>query len=291
MKLINYLKLVGIAVSLLTLVACSQEQAPMETSTSTAAEATPISAPIEIEQENASVVEVIQTSIYETAVADPRRPDADVERDAGRKPGQVIEFFEVQPDQRIIDLSSSNGYYTRILSSVVGPDGSVVAQNSGRRVNDERKAMLAEQYEIYDNVELNFETPEQMSLADNSVDAVFLVLSVHHWHYLADEGEVLPMVTKARFENILRMLKPGGVFGLIEHRASDGATREVSDDLHRIPLTILTADVTSVGFVLDAESDIHANHPEDDITEKWGDGNTPRGMTNRITHRYRKPVE
>ncbi len=293
MKLINSLKLVGIAVPLLTLIACSQEQeVPIpETSSNTPAEpARTETTPAQTVQEEISAVETIQSSIYEVGVADPRRPAADVERDAGRKPAQVIEFFDVQPGQRVIDMSSGGGYYTRILSGVVGPEGSVVAQNSGRRVDDERKAALTEQYAVYDNVELNFEAPDQMSLPDNSVDAVFLILSVHHWHYSADEGDVLPMQSKVRYENIFRMLKPGGVFGLIEHRAADDATREVSADLHRIPSAIAIADVTSVGFVLDAESDIHAGHSEDDINAKWGGGNTPRGMTNRITHRYRKPA-
>lgn len=298
MKLINYLKLVGIAVPLLTLIACSQEQAPVqETTSTTAAEPAPAepapveTTPAETVQEESPAVEAVQSSIYEIAVADPRRPDADVERDAGRKPAYVIEFFDVQPGQRVVDMSSGGGYYTRILSSVVGPEGSVVAQNSGSRYDDERKAALAEQYAVYDNVELNFDAPDQMSLPDNSVDAVFLILSVHHWHYSADEGEALPMQSKARYENIYRMLKPGGVFGLIEHRAADDATREVSADLHRIPSPIAIADVTSVGFVLNGESGIHWWHPEDDINAKWGGGNTPRGMTNRITHRYRKPAE
>ena len=102
-----------------------------------------------------------QQSLYEKAVKDPRRPAADVERDAGRKPAQVLEFFNVKPGQRVVDLMSSTGYYTRILSGIVGSEGSVVAQNSGRRYDDERKAALTKQYESYDNIELNFEAPDQ----------------------------------------------------------------------------------------------------------------------------------
>jgi len=77
-------------------------------------------------------------------------------------------------------LSSSTDYYTRTLSALVGSERSVVAQNSGRRYDDERKAALAKQYESYDNIELNFEVPDQIFLPNNSVDAILLVLFVHH---------------------------------------------------------------------------------------------------------------
>jgi predicted methyltransferase len=291
MKRINSLKFAGIVVPLLALIACSQEQAPVsEPSSNTVAEPPLETLPAQIPQEIATVVETIQASIYEAAVADPRRPAEDVERDAGRKPAEVIEFFGIQPGHRVIDMASGGGYFTRIYSGVVGPEGSVVTQNSGRRVDDERKANLAAQYATYDNVELNFEAPVQMSLPDNSVDVVTLTLSMHHWHYSADEGEALPMSARARYENIYRMLKPGGVFAVVEHRSQDDATRQASAELHRIPSPVVIADLTSVGFELGAESDIHANHPEDDVTGKWGGGNTPRGMTNRIVHRYVKPA-
>jgi len=87
------------------------------------------------------------------------------------------------------------------------------------------------------------------------------------------------------------VLKPGGIFGVIEHRSTDGVTREASASIHRIPAPITIADITSVEFVLDVESDIHANHPEDDITDSWGRGKTSHEMANRIIHRYRKHEE
>lgn len=232
-----------------------------------------------------------QGNVYQSAIADPRRPAEDLSRDAGRKPAENLEFFGIVPGQRVLDISSGTGYFTRIISEVVGSNGSVVANNSGSRINDEFKANLQEQLSSYDNIELNYETPETISLPDNSVDTVLLSLIVHHWHYAEEWGEFVPAISLQRYDNIFRMLKPGGVFAVIDHEAQAGMTRKDSDDIHRIPGATAIADITLAGFVIDPETDIsniHANQPNDDTTTRWPD--EPRDMTQRIVHRFRKPM-
>jgi predicted methyltransferase len=226
-------------------------------------------------------------AIYDAAISDPRRPAEEVQRDAGRKPAEVLKFFGVAPGQRILDLGSGDGYFTRILSGIVGDTGSVIANNSGRRAGEEFQTQYREQYASYGNVELNFETPEEVSLADNSVDMVLLSLAIHHWHYSEDTGEFVPDISLTRYDNIRRILKPGGVFAVIDHAAAEGATRQASDELHRIPSEVVKADLALAGFVLVAESDIHSNHPNDDVTVRWG--RDPRDATMRIVHKYIKP--
>jgi predicted methyltransferase len=230
-------------------------------------------------------------AIYQAAIADSRRPAEDVARDAGRKPAQILEFFGIAPGQRVLDISSGNGYFTRIISGVVGNNGSVVANNSGSRINDEFKANLQTQYSSYDNVELNYETPEAISLPDNSVDTVLLALVVHHWHYADEWGGFVPAVALQRYDNIFRMLKPGGTFAVIDHEAQPGMARKDSSEIHRITAENAIDDITLAGFVLDPETDIsliHANEPNDDITIRWA--SEPRDATRRIVHRYRKPM-
>lgn len=225
--------------------------------------------------------------IYEAALNDPRRPAEEVARDAGRKPAEVLKFFGAAPGQRILDLGSGDGYFTRILSGIVGDTGSVIANNSGRRAGEEFQAQYREQYASYGNVELNFENPEQVSLPDNSLDMVLLSLAIHHWHYSEDTGEFVPGVSLQRYDNIYRMLKPGGVFAVIDHAAAEDASRLVSNELHRIPSEVVKADLALAGFVLEAESDIHANNPNDDVTVRWT--RDPRDATVRIVHKYIKP--
>jgi predicted methyltransferase len=264
------------AVSLLMASGCSSEDTGSQSSMTTN------TAPATATGANDSM------SVYQAALADPRRPAEEVARDAGRKPVQVLQFFGVAPGQRVVDIGSGDGYFTRILSGIVGENGSVVANNSGRRASDEFREKYGEQYASYGNVELNFEAPEEISLPDNSVDVVLLSLTVHHWHHAEDSGEFVPQITMERFDNIRRILKPGGIFAVIDHDAAVGASRAESDAIHRIPGAIARADITLAGFVFDGESNIHANQPNDDVTVRWTQD--PRDATKRIVHRYKKPL-
>ena len=226
-------------------------------------------------------------TIYNAAINDSRRPAEEVSRDAGRKPAEVLKFFGVAPGQRILDLGSGDGYFTRILSGIVGDSGSVIANNSGRRAGEEFQTQYREQYASYANVELNFENPENVSLPDNSLDMVLLSLAIHHWHHAEDTGEFVPEISLKRYDNIYRMLKPGGIFAVIDHASAEDDSRQHSDEIHRIPSRVVKADLALAGFVLEAESDIHANHPNDDVTVRWTQD--PRDATVRIVHKYIKP--
>ena len=227
--------------------------------------------------------------VYDDAVAAMARPAEDRARDAGRKPGEILEFFGVSDGQTVVDIASGGGYYTRMVADIVGADGKVIAQNNARRVDEERMAELVAMYEPYGNVEVDLNPTAQLEMPDNSVDAVLLFLIVHHWHFNAEQGEVVPSSSVANYANVLRMLKPGGTFAIIEHLAPEGLSREASAALHRIPAATATSDITDAGFVLSAESDLLANHPEDDITIYWRD-QTPSGQTQRIVHKYTKAV-
>lgn len=64
------------------------------------------------------------------ALASPQRTEADRSRDPLRKPDRVLEFFEIKPGMRVLDLFAGGGYYSEILSRVVGPLGEVVSHNN-----------------------------------------------------------------------------------------------------------------------------------------------------------------
>lgn len=225
----------------------------------------------------------------EQAVQNPDRPEADTERDAGRKPAGVLKFLGIEPGMNVVDLYSGGGYFTRLFSSVVGPEGHVTAHNSFR-MPEERRPEVVARWKALGNVNTIFSEPEGLDLPDNSADVILLSLIFHHWHYTPDSGEVMPAKTQAALANMLRMLKPGGTFTVIEHLAPDGTSREVSAATHRVSVEITKADLTAAGFIFDGASDVHSDHPEDDITAYWR-GKTPRGQTQRLVLRFRKPSE
>ena len=222
-------------------------------------------------------------------VDNPNRTEANRERDEDRKPGKVLSFFGVEEGMTVVDIASGGGYFTEIISGAVGPDGQVRAQNRAGERFEQRRAALEEQFAKFGNIEIDVtEAGSALPYEDNSVDMVLLSLIIHHLHYDADTGEVMPERSAGIYADIRRVLKPGGVFAIIEHKAPDGSSREQSAGWHRISEDVMVADVTSAGFVLDGSADEIHNNPEDDEQNVWFDTGL-RGKTTRLVHRYKSP--
>ncbi len=222
-------------------------------------------------------------------VDNPNRTEANRERDADRKPAEVLAFFGVEKGMTVVDLASGGGYFTEIISGAVGPTGQVRAQNRAGERFEQRRAALEEQFAPFGNITIDVtEAGSALPYEDNSVDMVLLSLIIHHLHYNAESGETMPESSAAIYADVRRVLKPGGVFAVIEHKAPDGATREQSAAWHRIPEDIMVADVTSAGFVLDGSNDEIHNNPDDDLQNVWFDTGL-RGKTTRLVHRYKSP--
>ena len=222
------------------------------------------------------------------AIADPDRPAEERARDAGRKPAAVLAFYGVRPGMRIYEVAGGGGYYTRLLSRIVGPGGHVVVQNSERfwpRLKDRVEPL----YAALGNVEPFIGDAADFAGAPESMDAVFLFLIWHHMHYDPEEGEVLPARTVRFLETARRLLKPGGVLGVIEHEAADGATRAGSAAWHRAPKAMTIADITAHGFDYAGESDVLAN-PEDDLRNYWREALPERDSSQRFVLKFVKPA-
>lgn len=226
----------------------------------------------------------------QTAIDNPLRTEENRARDEDRKPGKVLAFYGVKEGMTVVDIASSGGYFSELFSGAVGPDGHVRAQNrAGPRINDRIDA-LNEHYAKFTNITLDITEPgTPLPYADNSTDVVMLSLIIHHLHYAEDAGEKMPESSAGIYADVMRILKPGGVFAVIEHKAADGSSRAESAGWHRIPEATMKADVTSAGFVFDGSAEkIHMN-PEDDMKNYWNDSGL-RGKTTRLVHRYVKPA-
>lgn len=222
-------------------------------------------------------------------VDNPNRSEENRARDGDRKPGKVLSFFGVEEGMRVIDVASGGGYYTEIIAGAVGPDGSVSAQNRASDQFEEGRAALEAKFAPFGNITIDTSTPgSPLPYEDDSVDMIFLSLIIHHLHYAEESGETMPERSAGIYADIRRILKPGGTFAIIEHKAPDGTTREQSAAWHRISEDVMIADVTSAGFTLDATNDEIHNNPADDEQNTWFDESL-RGKTTRLVHRYKSP--
>lgn len=224
-------------------------------------------------------------------IDNPNRSEENRARDPDRKPGEVLAFFGVEEGMTVVDLASGGGYFTEILSGAVGPEGEVHAHNTASDNLTERLPALEAQYAPFGNIVLDVvERGAPLPYEDNSVDVILLSLIIHHMHYNEESGEAMPPRSGEIYADIKRVLKPGGVFAIIEHTAAPGSSRAESASWHRAPEETIKADVTSAGFVFDgAADDIHVN-PDDDLKNNFFTSGL-RGKTTRMVHRYVKPAE
>ncbi len=213
------------------------------------------------------------------------RPDADKQRDAGRKPAEVIAFLGIEPGMTVVDLIASGGYYTDVLSIAVGEDGKVYAQNSPfvlkMRDGANDKAMTARlEGGRLPNVERLDQNLSEAGLAPASVDAALTALNFHDIYNGRGADAAAGFLAA-----VYGVLKPGGVLGVVDHHGNTGADNE---SLHRIPESQVRAVVEASPFELDASSDVLRN-PDDDRSQNVFDP-AIRGQTDRFVLRLRKPA-
>jgi predicted methyltransferase len=230
-----------------------------------------------------------------SAVDDPLRPDRDRERDSDRRPAELLAFFGIDAGMRVADLQATHGFYTEILSTLVGPEGRVYAHNNdfvvtrfGERLS-QRLEKLREAGQ--DNVERIEAELDEMALP-RDLDAVLLIRFYHDFFWQPKPDGTL--IDRAEFlRRVYESLKPGGLFGVVDHHAEAGSgERDALDPengLHRIDVELVKREVLAAGFLLEAESDL-LRHPED--TRDWNifiDNRTRRDTTDRFVLRFVKP--
>jgi predicted methyltransferase len=189
------------------------------------------------------------------AVADAGRPAAQREDDAVRMPAAVVAFSGMKPGDKVVDFLPGGGYYTRIFSKVVGPQGKVYAavpaENLARRpaAADGVKAVAAEPTYGGNIVVIN-----PSNAAFRAPEPVDVVWTSNNYHDLKNNTDPAGMLALNR--GILNALKPGGTYIVIDHRAQPGSGFTHTNTFHRIDAEALKAEIVQAGFVFDSESNV-----------------------------------
>ncbi len=218
-------------------------------------------------------------------LASPDRPQEDRDRDAGRKPAEVLAFLGIEPGMTVMDLIAAGGYYTEVLSRAVGPTGKVFAQNPPVvlefRDGANDKAMTQR---LADGRLSNVERVDQdlvdVELPAGSLDAAITALNFHDVLQNGGEAAAAGMLAKVK-----ELLKPGGVLGVVDHV---GVAGNDNAELHRLDMEVGVPILEAAGFDI-ASSDLLRN-PEDDHSLLVFDP-TIRGQTDRVLYKLTKPAE
>ncbi len=225
---------------------------------------------------------LVASTYVADAVADPTRPRDDVAADTLRDPIDTLNFAGVTPGTVVAELFPGGGYYTRLLSDVVGPIGRVYGlENAGWKESvDADTKLLTERGR--DNVFLDVEPFGQFKLP-RKVDIFWISQNYHDLH-IAKYG----VVDMAAFNRrVFEALKPGGVYFILDHQANPRATDTDIARLHRIDKARVIAEVTAAGFSLISEGGF-LERPGDDHTRTIFDP-AIRGHTDQYALKFVRP--
>jgi predicted methyltransferase len=243
----------------------------------------------------------------DAVLAAPHRSDANRARDAYRHPRETLEFFGIRDTQTVLEVwPGGNGWYAEILAPLLRERGRYLAagydpasdSKFAQDTNRAFRAKLDSAPASYDRVEvLALQFPGALEpVPPESVDLVVTFRNLHNW--LAKDGAAPAMLSA-----MYAALKPGGVLGLVDHRADPAAPVDPHARLGYVNEQYAIDLVEKAGFEFIGSSEVNAN-PKD--TRDWdqgvwtlpptfrlGDKDRERyaaiGESDRFTLRFRKP--
>lgn len=193
----------------------------------------------------------------------PHRTDAQKARDRYRNPAQTLAFFGIEPGMTVVEPLP--GWYTEILGPLLAADGTYIGVNlpphaygsaeRQARVHRWRDSFVASRADVFGpRAHARFLLTEDGFSAPDSVDAIVAFRSTHGWIYRGIADEV--------FAEFYRVLKPGGVLGIVQHRDREDSAYNAYDRRGYLKESLVIDLVENAGFKLEAKSEINAN-PKD----------------------------
>jgi predicted methyltransferase len=275
----------------------SESVSPDASDTDTQADATPAA------DDGAAATGDVGSRVSEILAMD-HRSDDNRARDQYRHPAQTLAFFGVQPDSTVVELWAGGGWYTEVLAPLVRDQGKlIVTQYSKEGPEDSYRPKAAKKYEeklaarpdVYDKVEVVVISDDLVLAPEGTVDVVLTFRNSHGW-FRDDQQEKI-------YGAAFAALKPGGVFGVVQHRADEGADPKETAPKGYLPEAAVIAAAEAVGFELAEKSEINANakdtkdHPEGVWTlppgfalkDKDHDKYAAIGESDRMTLKFIKP--
>jgi predicted methyltransferase len=188
------------------------------------------------------------------------RSAANKARDVYRHPKATLQFFGLQPDQTVIEITPGAGWYSEVLAPLLRDNGhyfAAVTDNNAEAKQDVaalRAKFAADPTEYAKTSIATFNPQAPVFGPAGSADMVLTFRNVHNW--------AMAGTAQAMFKAFYAVLKPGGVLGVVDHRAAPGATLDSVKGSGYLPTDYIIKLATDAGFKLDGQSEVNAN-PKD----------------------------
>lgn len=252
---------------------------------------------------NANAVNATDDFILK-AVSSEHRSEKNRARDQYRHPAETLAFFGIKENMKVLEILPGRGWYTDILAPILKDKGELTVASFGanhpndylRGIHEKFEKYLDSKPEVFGKVKrVVFEDQGYLkNVADNSQDMVVTFRNTHNWIRFGGVEEA--------YKSFYRVLKKGGILGVVQHRAKKGEDAKVSSQKGYVPESYLIKLIENAGFKLVAKSEINANpkdtkdHPEGVWTlpptyrlkDKDKDKYTAIGESDRMTLRFVK---
>jgi len=237
------------------------------------------------------------------AIAGDHREAQNKARDEFRRPYETLTFFDIAPNMTVVEIWPGRGWYSEILAPYLKGSGKLYAASYDKGSGGYRSGILKGytsklkgQPEVYDEVIVTELSHEKTDIApEGSADMVLTFRSVHNWMRYGHENTM--------FETMYKALKPGGILGVVQHRADPDEIPDPQAKSGYVPEDAVIQVAEAAGFKLVEKSEMNANpkdtrdHPEGvwtlppslRLNDKDRDKYLAIGESDRMTLKFVKP--
>jgi len=220
------------------------------------------SSPAPLSTTQPPVLDFEATAAIRDAVGSTSRSISNIMRDAHRNPQATLEFFGIREDHTVVEIWPGQGWYTEVLAPLLHDEGKLIAAHFPQdsdveffqktRADYERMLQRRDVYDVVEMATLDYD-PGNPIAEPGTADRVVTFRNVHNWLAVGMDE------TRTVFAKMFDVLKPGGMMGLVEHRARPGVELQEMIDTGYVSEDLITEVALEAGFELVSRSAVNQN--------------------------------
>jgi len=181
-------------------------------------------------------------------------------RDQYRHPYETLSFFGIKPEMTVVEIWPGGGWYSDILAPYLKDTGKYIGASWAKATKNDRIQKALKKYterftgnpDLFGKISITELSKSKYAIGpDGSADMVLTFRNVHNWMKFGFHAKV--------FEAMFKVLKPGGILGVVEHREDAEAFQDPQALSGYVSEETLIDIAEDAGFEFVEKSEINAN--------------------------------